>query len=139
MYKSIYSAVLLAAGFLMLAAPAVAQQQTYTINVPFSFITAEQAFPAGQYQVVQINQWARYLRGMDNTVSAFVKTTSISERAGRDLLPMLVFHRYGDRYFLHQVWFDGSNTGANVLTSRAEVQYAKLGQETETRLLASAK
>jgi len=32
----------------------------------------------------------------------------------------LVFHRYGDQYFLYQVWPAGTSTGRQFLKSRSE-------------------
>jgi hypothetical protein len=34
--------------------------------------------------------------------------------------PTLIFHRYGDQYFLYQVWAPGETTGRQFLTSRTE-------------------
>ena len=137
-HKSISSAMLLAIGFLMLVASAAAQVKTYTINVPFDFRTAAQAYPAGEYRVTEITQGAVLLRSLDNTVYSFILTSSISDRADRILPAMLVFHRYGHEYFLAEIWFN-SNTGGKAPVSNAELEYAKLSQKVDTKLLASTK
>jgi hypothetical protein len=37
----------------------------------------------------------------------------------------LVFHRYGDRYFLAQIWVAGYNSGRELPKSRQEVEVAQ--------------
>jgi hypothetical protein len=37
----------------------------------------------------------------------------------------LVFHQYGDQYFLSQIWTAGGNTGRELLMPRWERQLAK--------------
>ena len=37
----------------------------------------------------------------------------------------LVFHRYGDQYFLSQIWTVGANSGRELLMPRLERELAK--------------
>jgi hypothetical protein len=43
----------------------------------------------------------------------------------------LVFHKYGDQYFLSQIWTPGGNTGRELLMPRFERELAKNGIERE--------
>ena len=44
----------------------------------------------------------------------------------------LVFHRYGNEYFLTQVWTAGQNVARNPLSSKAAMQIASSGDKPQT-------
>ena len=140
MYKSILSTVAFVSGYLMLAAPAVAQQNSYAVTVPFAFSVGNQTLPAGEYRVGEIGQGpVVMIRGVDNSASTLVIPTFIARQTDRGLEAKLVFHQYGSRRFLSEVWFWGSDRGTKLSASQAEIEYAKLDQEVQRELLASTK
>jgi hypothetical protein len=49
----------------------------------------------------------------------------------------LIFHKYGDQYFLSQIWTPGGNTGRELLTQAQERQLAKDTIERQTIVLAN--
>lgn len=105
--------------------PAKAQSLEYrlTANIPFDFTVADKKFQAGKYSVVRVEQ------DLGDTV---VRISSADGHANinRWTIPVitftdhdkatLVFHRYGDEYFLAQIWPAGSNTGRLLPKSRGE-------------------
>jgi len=48
----------------------------------------------------------------------------------------LVFHKYGDQYFLSQIWTTGDATGRELLMPRLERQLAKNSIQRQTAILA---
>jgi hypothetical protein len=71
-------------------------------TVPFDFTVGQTQMRAGTYVISPLTQAAIMIR--DGKTSEGVYTLFRSEQAGRgDSNPKLVFHRYGDKYFLSQV------------------------------------
>jgi hypothetical protein len=99
-------------------ASANGQSQTSKANVPFEFIVGNQSMPAGAYSVSAINAAgdALCIRGRDSKASAVRLTTPADGKANH---AKLVFHRYGQRYFLAEVW-STSTDGRELTKSRQE-------------------
>jgi hypothetical protein len=87
-------------------------------NVPFEFAVGDRNLPAGTYAVSTINSAGDAVRinGVDTKDSA-VRLTSTAD--GRANHAKLVFHRYGERYFLAQIWTSPED-GRQLMTSRQE-------------------
>ena len=49
---------------------------------------------------------------------------------------MLVFHRYGNRYFLYQIWVEGNNRGRELPRTPSEKELASNGRPTLVAVLA---
>jgi hypothetical protein len=96
---------------------------TIKVNIPFDFQFADTKLPAGDYYVrrlpnsssdsvvmiINVQDGQRAIR-----LTNAVQTESPKEKAS------LVFHRYGDQYFLFQVWPAGGETGRVLPRSRSE-------------------
>src|ERR1700736_5726377 len=71
------------------------------VNVPFAFVAGGTTLPAGHYIV---SRQSDSLRIHDrNSQGLFVPTHS-AQRPEHESASKLVFHRYGDTYFLSEVW-----------------------------------
>ncbi|HEU4435151.1 MAG TPA: hypothetical protein VFR51_17320, partial [Pyrinomonadaceae bacterium] len=92
-------------------------------TIPFDFVFGEKTFTAGKYSI------GRAVNGADDTMMSIadndgrskailLSNTVIKTRANTRAL--LVFHRYGDHYFLVQVWAAGSTIGRQFPESKAE-------------------
>lgn len=90
-----------------------------TAKVPFEFNVADKALPAGQYIVKAITESGNGVRISGEDGSAMRLTHRISSNKAPDR-GKLVFHRYGQRYFLSQVWNAGEKTGLQLLKSKQE-------------------
>jgi hypothetical protein len=105
MYTSLVT-TFVAIAALATVAPVQAQQVHLVARVPFDFAVGNANLPHDTYRLSRMDNHSGmvFLRG--NRAGAFVRTSE--ERLGRDGAPaMLVFHRYGDQYFLRQVrWED---------------------------------
>jgi hypothetical protein len=117
---------LLGLGLLLLAASAYAQTVNMKIEIPFNFTANGAKLPAGQYTItgLGIAGEALAIRNADQKAETLVMghrceslTTSQQSK--------LVFHRYGDRYFLAQVWTAGNDAGRELPKSRQEVEVAQ--------------
>ena len=97
-------------------------------NVPFDFTFGEKKLPAGQYTV------GRAIQNSDDHV------VSIADQNGRSKAlqlshavftrrensrAVLVFHRYGDQYFLAQVWQAQASVGREFGISKKERELNK--------------
>jgi len=115
-----------------LAASAKAQTGSgVRANVPFDFTVAGKRFAAGHYSITRANQTNGDLVLEVNSLAehsrVFPITSPVYTRTARNQ-SVLIFHRYGDEYFLAQVWAAGSTTGRAFTKSRRERQ---LQQEQE--------
>lgn len=87
-------------------------------NIPFQFIVGDKSLPAGKY-AVRPNKGSRVV-AIDNRDSQGSARRLTSEIMGnRKENARLVFHRYGNRYFLAEVWM-GEPTGIQLAKSREE-------------------
>src|SRR5262245_13654642 len=84
--------------------------QSLKFVVPFDFAAAQATLPAGEYHVssnVPAQGMIR-LSGANGSSNAICFASGIESGSPSDKAK-LVFNRYGDRYFLSQVWSGGGN------------------------------
>jgi hypothetical protein len=79
-------------------------------NVPFNFVVGKTTMPSGSYQIVRLGMTSENIaiRGL-NTNGETIALTGREQVNHPSDRTKLVFHRYGDRYFLSQIWVEGSN------------------------------
>ena len=87
------------------------------VNIPFAFQTPMQTLPAGTYRIDRESGALILLKGADK--AGFVQMHGATKSRAADH-GYLVFDRYGDKYFLHQIWTAGSADGLECSKSRAE-------------------
>jgi hypothetical protein len=101
------------------------------VNIPFAFGVQDQSLPAGQYLVFTVTP-ERSIRILSangkhsaivNTVPNYAKEPSSNSR--------LVFHRYGNEYFLAEVWTAGQDVARNPLSSKKAMESASNGERPE--------
>jgi len=112
--KNIHKVIALAGLLVLLTfSSALGQSDRQTIvSIPFDFTVAEKTFPAGKYVIERNKQDSNtvwIIRRADNVAKAMVLTTPVRANETEDT--RLVFHRYGDQYFLSQFWLAGESTG----------------------------
>jgi hypothetical protein len=93
-------------------------------KIPFDFSVGDKKLPAGDYT------FSRLWRFSDNKTMS-VSNVDFSTRvfqstfATKLLTPKeestLVFNKYGDQYFLDQIWTSGEQVGAQLPESRSEL------------------
>jgi len=94
-----------------------------TANIPFEFSVANKKLPAGEYSVTRAQQTAGDLvlqiSSKDGRESISRLTIAVNTLEPKDDA-RLIFHRYGDEYFLYEIWPAGGSTGRELPKSRAE-------------------
>jgi hypothetical protein len=89
------------------------------MNIPFEFSVGDEALPAGEYTVRPIFRGVLMIQNADGSATKVFST--IGARARKTPYESsLVFHRYGDEYFLSKIWTIGNDTGHELFKSRAE-------------------
>lgn len=92
-------------------------------KIPFNFSAQNTNLEAGDYTVQPALSHVILLRGPDGGM--FVQTIGVDSTSTQGETK-LVFNRYGDKYFLSQVWTAGDTRGRQLLKSRAERELAKM-------------
>lgn len=89
-------------------------------NIPFGFTVGTKAFPAGEYTVRNSGTAGVLLiSGEDSSHRGLISTIGVDANKGSSQTK-LVFHRYGDQYFLSQIWVRGESSGRELPRTRAE-------------------
>jgi len=106
------------------AASAVAangqSKQKLIAHVPFDFVVAEKTLRAGEYDVRAVNQAGDAIAIKSVDGDQVLRLSSPKERSDRQMNAKLVFHRYGNTYFLSQIWMAGESTGRELPKTRQE-------------------
>ena len=108
-----------AIGTIASATNAFAQRTHVMVDVPFPFQEGTHSFPAGVYHIEETSANMLLVRSENGDqiklVMALGETCLKAPSTGK-----LVFHKYGDRYFLSDIWRANSTVGRQMLVSRAE-------------------
>jgi len=106
-------------------------QQLMKVDIPFAFSVEDYSLPAGEYLVLTVTP-ERSLRivttdgkhsAIVNDLPNYTREPSPNSR--------LVFHRYGNKYFLAQVWTVGQTVARNPLSSKKAMESASTGERPE--------
>ena len=115
--------MLIGAVALMAALVSAHAQSTSQVvaDIPFEFAVGGKLLKAGEYSVGGFTGTGAtvLIRSWDSRGSAFrltnaIQATNVPEKS------KLVFHRYGQRYFLSEVWAPGQQTGRQLVKSAEE-------------------
>jgi hypothetical protein len=136
--KSIATFGLLA---LLGAAPAFGQQIS-RVDIPFEFRVGATVMPAGQYTVAGSFGTNRmlFLRCYEcgpRTVTALPH--SIGGYHNQPTEGRLVFHKYGETYFLSQVWSSQGGPGDGLTESKSEREISRRASLTQTSVVLLAR
>ena len=125
MKKKVFSVMAMCCSLALLAAATVHAQlpgTTLRATIPFDFNVRGKTLPAGRYE---IRRFGNELDGLiianinDKHGKAMFETEPV-EAKRRSSRSELVFHRYGDSYFLSEVFAGGEDTGRELVPSRQE-------------------
>jgi len=124
MKKKVFS-VIATCCFLALGAASTARAQmpatALRAMIPFDFCIRGKTLPAGDYEIKRITDTPDVLivSGVSNREREIFETDSDGSRKTPNR-GELIFHRYGDSYFLSEVFAGGGQTGRELLESRQE-------------------
>jgi len=116
--------LMLVVGLMLAAAVVSANGQStsflVTADIPFDFIVANKTLPSGKYTVRSVSDDGRGLKisSLDGE-SSVMRLSNLAVATGKKLNAKMVFHRYGQQYFLAEVW-SGDNYGRQLLKCNRE-------------------
>jgi len=132
--KRIKAIALLAIANFAMAGTSFAQFNEVRADVPFDFTVGDKLLPAGTYTIKQEADRMIAITNHDKPIAAFslVNHYSTNSQNGGEL----IFHKYGNQYFLSEVLCQSANMNLQVLPSKTEkrtgLQQARLSARSET-------
>lgn len=118
MNRKLFVAVILMAMALVVN---VSAQSKGRADVPFDFIVGDKVLQAGTYNISDVAANAIALRALRSSDAAMIQFQPAD--GNRHMESKLVFHQYGDRYFLYQVW-SADGQGMQLHQSKLEKEQA---------------
>ncbi len=92
-------------------------------KIPFDFSLGDKKLAAGEYTFSRLSGIAdnrtMLVRSEDSSTRMF-QSTSVAQVLTPKNESILVFHKYGDQYFLEQIWTSGEQEGTQLSESRSE-------------------
>ena len=107
------------------AVNAVAQTISLEAKIPFDFVIGGKTLPAGDYSIYSTGLNAPQLilfRNARAGASAIASTGPVEPKTGRGT-NKLVFHRYGDKYFLSLIWGSDDRVARGLGKSKLEREF----------------
>jgi hypothetical protein len=104
------------------------------VEIPFDFSVRDETFPAGAYSVTRVNQDKSILQISSEDGRRMVRiSTYLVQAKEAPKSAKLIFRRYGETYFLSQIWESYDIRGRQLSKSRTERSFerdlAKGGEE----------
>ena len=98
--KRVIAIALFAASSIAAANNLSAQDHMVKANIPFDFTVNDKVLPAGTYTIASLSPYAIEVRNVKGHIAEF---SAVHNDDKRSTTPMLVFQRYGNQYFLHEI------------------------------------
>jgi hypothetical protein len=133
--KRTFATALLAGASLMASTGALAQDWQQA-TVPFDFTVGQRLFPAGTYVITHVSPSTILVRGwkgkeLVSALSLIESTSEVHKNPDK-----LVFHRYGDQYFLSEIRGGLGEVAGTIRTSKLErriqLQQAAVANQDQT-------
>jgi hypothetical protein len=118
--KNIAAIALFVVATFIAAGPAHAQDHLVKATVPFNFTVGDQALPSGTYTIGSRMTTADVLaiRNWDKKVNILSMGLPNQGNPGHD--NTLVFHKYGNQYYLSEIRSEGASIDVRFPVSKAE-------------------
>ena len=123
--KKLFSMLVIGSALTVLIAGTARAQDPGTViraSIPFDFIVRGRNLPAGKYEISRVSDEPvgllirsledKHDKAVFETEPIYIRTTSSKDE--------LVFHRYGDTYFLSEIVTAGEGTAEELAPSHAE-------------------
>jgi hypothetical protein len=129
--------VLVVLASLFIVAGARAQSVGFAGNIPVDFVVGNTTLRAGQYTITpSMSGSTLLLRRSDSTQAIFI-TPCLCASGNDSHETKLVFHVYGNHYFLWQIWRQSYDVGSQLPESWREMEIAHLGHPLKQEIVAS--
>jgi len=97
------------------------QSNRVETNIPFDFVVGDKVLPAGQYTMKGLGAVGQaILISQKDSKSSIIRLTNELQPKTENTQARLVFRRYGQHYFLAEVWSGGDSVGRRLMRSRQE-------------------
>ncbi len=109
-------------------------------NIPFQFHAGAANLPAGTYRIRMLdnnNLTVMEISNMDGTRSALIQVQD-SDANSTPTQSELIFNKYGDQYFLAEMFDEGDASGSKVIESNLEKKVSQGTETTQAHVQASA-
>ena len=116
--KRITATALLAIANLAMAGTSFAQSNGVQANVPFDFTVDNQVLPAGTYRIQTQSPGLIMIRNHDKPISVLTLVNQDGTKSPNG--GKLIFHKYGDHYFLSEILCDSASMNVELHPSKAE-------------------
>jgi hypothetical protein len=120
-------ALFIAAAFIT-AGKAIAQDYAVRATIPFNFTVNGRSLPAGNYTLGSDITSPSILKIRERTQNVHALVMAMPGTTGKRKANVLVFHKYGNQYFLSEIRSEDSAINVHLATSKQE-KWAK--EETE--------
>jgi hypothetical protein len=108
-------------------------------KIPFDFKVGERQLAAGTYEVTAgAGSPTLCIRNLDNKSVANIMTNA-AQNSKVPEKSVLVFHKYGDTYFLNRLWLANTDAGRELPPSRLERELARNAVAGGTTTVAASK
>lgn len=129
LFKGLLATMILSIAFTLTAMTAQAQSgiTLLTADIPFQFSLGKKTLPAGKYTIKKMNIGVSKVLRLTNARGKHVALIAMREINSLYKMPSescWIFNRYGDQYFLSQVWMAGES-GVELGQTQVEQQVAK--------------
>jgi hypothetical protein len=122
---------------LLISVP-LSAQTIATANIPFDFTVGQTQLPAGTYDVSPLAHGAIVIRN-GNTAKSVASIFRWEDPRKGDSTTKLVFHKYGDKYFLSQVARGHGNGVMQLPTSKLEEEVRIASSSAPQKAVVAAK
>jgi len=127
--KNFLAVALVLASTLTAAATASAQDHKVQATVPFSFTVGSSTLPAGTYTIGSSMNTSDVLKLSNWEKGVSILTVGRANQSNPKRADVLVFHKYGDQYFLSQIRSDGASMNVDLTPSKAEAKARKQAED----------
>jgi hypothetical protein len=104
------------------------------VNVPFDYKVGDATMKAGDCFIQAAGTANALAIRCEGSETKLALSSSVSGKPASET--KLVFHKYGDQYFLAQVWVEGEETGAQLRRTRIENELMSKAQPDSVVILA---
>ena len=132
--KRIAAIALFVAATFITAGSALAQDHQVKATVPFNFTVNGSWLPAGNYTIGSGSIGTNVLSIADREKKVHILAMGLTDSNYRGNSSKLVFHKYGDQYFLSEICYANSSTKVDFPTSKAEKRARTQAQEAALRV-----
>jgi hypothetical protein len=134
MKRIIAAIALFVAATFITTGSALAQDHRAKATVPFNFSVNGSWLPAGNYTIGSDSTSANILNITDREKSVHILAMGMTDPNYSGTSSKLVFHKYGDQYFLSEICYSDSSTKVEFPTSKAEKRAKSQRLEAELRV-----